>query len=71
MAKGGQGPKMAIAAVLFLAAGVAIAWQMGAFGSGAAPSTKSDAERKAEAERFRKAVEAGEAKKPTTTLRAE
>ncbi|MCA9293325.1 MAG: hypothetical protein KDA20_05870 [Phycisphaerales bacterium] len=70
MAKGGQGPKVAIAAVFFIAAAVAVAWQMGAFGSGAPKSTKSAEERQAEAERMRKLVESGEAKEQPT-LQAE
>ncbi len=67
MAKGGQGPKLAIAVVFFLIAGAAIAWQMGVFGGGS-PTQKTQAERDADAERIRKAVEAGEMEQPKALL---
>jgi hypothetical protein len=38
MAKGGQGRKLAIAAVFFVLAGLAIAWQMGVFKGSPAPA---------------------------------
>jgi hypothetical protein len=55
MAKGGQGPKLAIAAVFFVLAGLAIAWQMGVF-----KGTPAPVEQKERAEEVRKAVEKGE-----------
>ena len=72
MAKGGQGPKVAIAVALFLVAGGVIAWQMGWLGGGGDDglSDEERAAREAEKERMRQLVERGEAEAPTTRLAA-